>query len=456
MGVRRGVGARPSWLGGTARSPSSPSSRRSAPSRSWRCTPRLGVRHGLSPSTRSRRRSPTSRCTPGCPGRSRRCAPPAPCLRPDGRWVKAAGLVLTAPRRFELRRFDLPDVDDDHGLLRVEACGLCGTDHEQYTGPHPVPPRLHPRPRGDRHHRAGRLHGRPQRWGVERGPAGRRRGVPVVSRVRPPAARASTVVAPATAWPTMVGFVDVDRPPGLWGGYATHLYLGPGLDAAAGARRARSGAGDDVQPARRRHPLGRRPAAAPQPGDVVAVLGPGVRGLCAAAAASDAGAGFVMITGTGSATPTVSLAPPPSVPTWRSTSAVDDPVARAARRDRRPGRRRRRRHGEGAGWRSPRPSRSPAPAARSSSPAPGASPRRPGSTPTTSSTRSCACSARSASTSPPTARRSTCWPAGRYPFAELPREVVGFAGLEALVQRMAGEGDGTPPVHAVFAPEEEP
>ena len=45
--------------------------------------------------------------------------------------------------------------------------------------------------------------------------------------------------------------------------------------------------------------------------------------------------------------------------------------------------------------------------------------------------------------------------AGRYPFADLPREVVGFAGLEALVQRMAGEGEGTPPVHAVFAPEEE-
>ena len=31
---------------------------------------------------------------------------------------------------------------------------------------------------------------------------------------------------------------------------------------------------------------------------------------------------------------------------------------------------------------------------------------------------------------------------GRYPFADLPREVVGFDGLEALVRRMAGEGDG--------------
>ena len=41
---------------------------------------------------------------------------------------------------------------------------------------------------------------------------------------------------------------------------------------------------------------------------------------------------------------------------------------------------------------------------------------------------------------------------GRYPFADLPREVVGFDGLEALVQRMAGEADTTPPVHGVFAP----
>jgi NADPH:quinone reductase-like Zn-dependent oxidoreductase len=34
-------------------------------------------------------------------------------------------------------------------------------------------------------------------------------------------------------------------------------------------------------------------------GDVVAVLGPGVRGLCVAAAAKEAGAGFVMVTGFG-------------------------------------------------------------------------------------------------------------------------------------------------------------
>jgi threonine dehydrogenase-like Zn-dependent dehydrogenase len=36
--------------------------------------------------------------------------------------------VLTAPEQFELRRFDLPDVGDDAALLRVEACGICGSD----------------------------------------------------------------------------------------------------------------------------------------------------------------------------------------------------------------------------------------------------------------------------------------------------------------------------------------
>ena len=48
--------------------------------------------------------------------------------------TSATGLVLTEPRSFERRSFDLPDVGEDDGLLRVEACGLCGIDHEQYTG----------------------------------------------------------------------------------------------------------------------------------------------------------------------------------------------------------------------------------------------------------------------------------------------------------------------------------
>ena len=44
------------------------------------------------------------------------------------------GLVLTGPRQLERRSFARPDIGEDDGILRVEACGLCGTDHELWAG----------------------------------------------------------------------------------------------------------------------------------------------------------------------------------------------------------------------------------------------------------------------------------------------------------------------------------
>lgn len=96
----------------------------------------------------------------------------------------------------------------------------------------------------------------------------------------------------------MYGWVDVDRAPGLWGGYAERQFLGPGSLLLP--------ISDDLDPvlATLFNPLGagiRWGVTLPEtaPGEVVAVLGPGIRGLCAAAAAKDAGAGFVMVTGHG-------------------------------------------------------------------------------------------------------------------------------------------------------------
>src|SRR6266566_1282349 len=43
-------------------------------------------------------------------------------------------IVQTGPRRLELRELPVPDIDDDSGLLRIEACGICGSDAEQYAG----------------------------------------------------------------------------------------------------------------------------------------------------------------------------------------------------------------------------------------------------------------------------------------------------------------------------------
>ena len=48
--------------------------------------------------------------------------------------ASAHALVLERPRRLVLHEISLPAVGDDDALVRVQACGLCGTDHEQYTG----------------------------------------------------------------------------------------------------------------------------------------------------------------------------------------------------------------------------------------------------------------------------------------------------------------------------------
>ena len=46
--------------------------------------------------------------------------------------VRAA--VQTGPLAYEVRQFPRPRIGDDDGLLRIEACGVCGSDVEQYRG----------------------------------------------------------------------------------------------------------------------------------------------------------------------------------------------------------------------------------------------------------------------------------------------------------------------------------
>ena len=47
---------------------------------------------------------------------------------------KTLAMVQTAPRKLEPRELPIPDLTDDTALLRIEACGICGSDYEQYEG----------------------------------------------------------------------------------------------------------------------------------------------------------------------------------------------------------------------------------------------------------------------------------------------------------------------------------
>ncbi|MGH9025134.1 MAG: zinc-dependent alcohol dehydrogenase [Acidimicrobiia bacterium] len=208
----------------------------------------------------------------------------------------ATAVVLEGPRRLTIRDLPLPEVGQDDGVLRIEACGLCGTDHELYTGALAVGVPIVPGhevvgvvetigPRAAEH------------WSVS---VGDRVAVEVFQSCGSClACRAGdSRHCKRHGLGDSYGFVPVDRAPGLWGGYATHLYLAP--DAAL----HHVPPALDPAVATAFNPLGAGicwavTLPALQPGAVVAVLGPGIRGLCCAAAAKEAGAAFVMVTGRG-------------------------------------------------------------------------------------------------------------------------------------------------------------
>lgn len=214
----------------------------------------------------------------------------------SGKGRSATVMALEAPRRLVRRELPLPEIGDDDALLRVEACGLCGTDHEQYTGVLPAPGPFVPG-----HESVGIIEQigplAAARWNVA---AGDRVAVEVFQSCRECDA-CRTGESRRCARPglrDMYGFIALDREPGLWGGYATHQYLAP--DSLV----LRVPDGLDPVLATLFNPLGagiRWAVTLPEtrPGAVVVVLGPGVRGLSAVAAAKAAGAAFVMVTGAG-------------------------------------------------------------------------------------------------------------------------------------------------------------
>jgi alcohol dehydrogenase len=364
---------------------------------------------------------------------------------------RADALVLTEPRSLQLRRFDLPEITESTGRLRVEACGLCGTDHEQYSGHLGAPFSFIPG-----HEIVGVVEelgdDASARWGVS---AGDRVAVEVFQSCREcePCLEGEYRRCVRNGLATMFGFVDADIGPGLWGGYATHLHLPTDTMLLP--------IPDQLDPvlATIFNPLGagiRWGSTIPQTarGDVVVVLGPGIRGLCAAVAAKEAGAGYVAMTGMGPRDlPRLELAAQFGV-----DLAIDITVDDAARELKKA-------TGGLADVVVDVTAKAPQAFAQAVSLArPGArivvagtrgGGGTPGFDPDHVVYKELTIIGSLGVDYPAYQAAIALLAADRWPFRSLTREIVGFGGLPDLLETLSGGNDAIPPLHGVFAPDQQ-
>lgn len=214
--------------------------------------------------------------------------------------AKVRAAVQVDDRRIEIQEFELPKIGPQDGLLRIEACGMCGSDVEQYDGAlkplglnYPVIPGHEPLGHIEE---VGAEAAR--RWNVKKGDRVVIEPVLGCGHCRScltGAYRRCRTVRPGNSIPCYA-FIPTNVPPALWGGYAEYMYLdphtvmhkvAPDLPAdlvalyqpiAAGIRWAVQEPGTKL-------------------GDTVVILGPGQRGLGSLVAAREAGAAQVIVTG---------------------------------------------------------------------------------------------------------------------------------------------------------------
>jgi threonine dehydrogenase-like Zn-dependent dehydrogenase len=204
-------------------------------------------------------------------------------------------VVQTGPRRLEMREFPRPVIGpEDGGLLRVEACGICGSDVEQYRGN--LGTQWLPMVPG--HEPLGIIEevsdSAAARWGV-------RPGDRVAVEILIPCRSCDLCLAGRYMnCRNRIGSHGGSNPPerglGLWGGYSEYIHLHPN----AILHKMRNDIPAEV--AVMFNPLGAGVRWAAhlggiQLGDTVLVLGTGQRGLAAVLASRTAGAGTIIVTG---------------------------------------------------------------------------------------------------------------------------------------------------------------
>jgi threonine dehydrogenase-like Zn-dependent dehydrogenase len=209
--------------------------------------------------------------------------------------VDSLAMVQTAARRLEERYIPLPDIGDDDGLLRVEACGICGSDCEQFAGVLPVKLPLIPghEPLGFIE-KVGKNAAR--RWGVREGDRVVVESIIGCGDCGPCKSGTRHLCANLHKRFIAYSYIPLDVAPSLWGAYAQFMYLAPNTVM----HKIDTGLAPEI--AVLYNPLGGGYRWAGEiggiaPGDTVVIIGPGQRGLASVLVAAEAGAERIIVSG---------------------------------------------------------------------------------------------------------------------------------------------------------------
>jgi threonine dehydrogenase-like Zn-dependent dehydrogenase len=209
--------------------------------------------------------------------------------------VQSRAVVQTADRQIRQQLFQVPELPPDHALLKVEACGMCGSDYEQYTG-RMAESGLVEYPLITGHEIVGRIaafgSGAAESWQVAEGDRVAVEAIVSCKQCRECQAGRTSFCRNRFIY----GYTTISAPGALWGGYADYMLMKPGTKLHALPEHMTS------EDAVLFNPLGAGfdwavRAAGTRVGDTVLIFGPGQRGLACVLAAREAGAAAVIVAG---------------------------------------------------------------------------------------------------------------------------------------------------------------
>ena len=139
---------------------------------------------------------------------------------------KSLAAVIVDKRRMEMREFAVPDPGADDAVLKVEACGICGSDYHYYKEldhwPYLKPPHIMGHEVVGRIGAIGRDASR--QWKLKEGDLVAVEAPVTCQRCRYCLTGNATLCADKRSYGISASMAD---PPHLWGGYAQYMYLHP-------------------------------------------------------------------------------------------------------------------------------------------------------------------------------------------------------------------------------------